>query len=115
MAKKHIDCSSDEEIIELGDNDICQLCKRPWLSNSDVKQLDSFFKLSQEKETKGIESDENIQKKCTSSLRTLNLLRETLIICEGCEGCFHVLCVGLTSVPRDDWYCTWCLQAVTTS
>jgi hypothetical protein len=108
-----VDSSSDEEYMELGDSDICQLCKRPWLSSSDVKQLDHFFQLSQQKETAtcSISSEEDIRKQQFTNLRSLNLLRETLIICEGCEGCFHVLCVGLTAVPKDDWYCTWCIHS----
>lgn len=33
---------------------------------------------------------------------------EDLLWCRGCEGEFHLPCVGLESVPRDDWFCAEC-------
>ncbi|CAD7704868.1 unnamed protein product [Ostreobium quekettii] len=34
-----------------------------------------------------------------------------LIICDGCSLAFHLLCVGLTTVPPGDWYCASCAAA----
>jgi hypothetical protein len=55
---------------------------------------------------------------------------ETMIVCDGCEGSFHVLCVGkysmhlqillntffnvfslttgLKCIPEEEWYCSFC-------
>ena len=39
---------------------------------------------------------------------------ETLIICDECQLNFHLKCIGLTSVPEDDYYCEGCKQEDTT-
>eukprot|EP00938_MAST-03A_sp_MAST-3A-sp1_P000595 g595.t1 len=31
-----------------------------------------------------------------------------MFCCSGCPGVYHPKCVGLDSVPEDDWYCDWC-------
>ena len=31
-----------------------------------------------------------------------------LVLCDGCPHAFHILCVGLTAVPEDDWFCNEC-------
>jgi hypothetical protein len=61
-------------------------------------------------------------------------MRRTLILCDGCEGAYHVLCVGmcrellislsslgnvhvylgLIEIPDSDWYCQWCVGESTT-
>ncbi|ETO21770.1 hypothetical protein RFI_15434 [Reticulomyxa filosa] len=34
------------------------------------------------------------------------------LICDGCEGYFHILCVHLREVPQEDnWFCPSCIQA----
>lgn len=99
---------------EVDDSDICQLCKKAWLTHQDVKKLSNFFQLNEisnspinrrfindadeiadileSKDETGQERDMNDSNH--SILKTLHILRETLLICEGCEGSFHVLCVG---------------------
>lgn len=31
-----------------------------------------------------------------------------LLLCDGCPRAFHKECASLTSIPRGDWYCTYC-------
>jgi len=31
-----------------------------------------------------------------------------MFCCSSCPGVYHAKCVGLKSVPDDDWYCDWC-------
>ena len=33
---------------------------------------------------------------------------DSILICDECQSGFHLACVGLTSVPEDDWYCQDC-------
>ena len=35
-----------------------------------------------------------------------------LICCEGCPKSFHLACIGLSTVPRGDFYCEECLQSL---
>jgi hypothetical protein len=37
-----------------------------------------------------------------------------MLICEGCEKCYHTLCVGLKRVPRGDFFCEECDEDKTT-
>ncbi|XP_030926311.1 uncharacterized protein LOC115953027 isoform X1 [Quercus lobata] len=31
-----------------------------------------------------------------------------LLLCDGCPRAFHKECASLTTIPRGDWYCTYC-------
>ncbi len=31
---------------------------------------------------------------------------EKILLCDGCDGEFHLACVGLKRVPRNDWFCS---------
>ena len=33
-----------------------------------------------------------------------------MLMCDGCDACHHVKCVGLTSVPEGDWFCNKCMD-----
>ena len=33
-----------------------------------------------------------------------------LVLCDGCPHAFHLLCVGLTAVPEDNWFCGECVR-----
>ncbi|ETO36052.1 hypothetical protein RFI_01011 [Reticulomyxa filosa] len=35
----------------------------------------------------------------------------TTLICDGCDGYFHALCVHLREVPEGDWFCPNCVKA----
>ncbi|XP_073140611.1 uncharacterized protein [Henckelia pumila] len=35
-----------------------------------------------------------------------------LIICNGCPRAFHTACLGLQSLPGDDWHCNFCTDKV---
>ncbi|XP_073272223.1 uncharacterized protein [Primulina huaijiensis] len=35
-----------------------------------------------------------------------------LIICNGCPRAFHAACLGLQSIPGDDWHCNYCIHKV---
>ena len=37
-----------------------------------------------------------------------NLHADVLLICDGCDLCYHIYCVGLDNVPHGDWYCEGC-------
>lgn len=31
-----------------------------------------------------------------------------MVICDGCEDCYHPICAGLADIPTGDWYCQVC-------
>jgi hypothetical protein len=33
-----------------------------------------------------------------------------MLLCDGCDACHHVACVGLAAVPSGDWFCSSCLE-----
>lgn len=33
---------------------------------------------------------------------------ERLLLCDGCDGAYHLVCVGLCVAPKDDWFCALC-------
>jgi len=33
-----------------------------------------------------------------------------MLLCDGCDACHHVACVGLAAVPSGDWFCSSCLD-----
>ena len=35
---------------------------------------------------------------------------EVLLLCDGCDDCFHTYCVGLSAVPDGDFYCWRCAE-----
>lgn len=35
---------------------------------------------------------------------------DILLLCDGCDGCFHTYCVGLDAVPSGAWFCQNCLD-----
>ena len=34
-----------------------------------------------------------------------------LMLCDGCDQGYHCYCVGLESVPLDDWFCPMCVDS----
>jgi hypothetical protein len=32
----------------------------------------------------------------------------SVMLCDGCDGAFHLKCLGFEEVPKDDWYCDKC-------
>jgi hypothetical protein len=32
----------------------------------------------------------------------------SVMLCDGCDGAFHLKCLGFEEVPEDDWYCDKC-------
>lgn len=99
---KDLDDDTEEAYIcgEVDDTDICQICQKAWLKRKDVIKLSEIYK------TSAIISDES--NGGPAALKKWRKLQETMIICEHCEGSFHILCVGLFAVPNDDWYCKMC-------
>ena len=39
--------------------------------------------------------------------------QDIVIVCDGCEACYHPICVGLEVLPAGDWYCQECLNTST--
>lgn len=35
---------------------------------------------------------------------------EILLICDGCDKCYHTTCIGLDAVPPGDWFCPCCVR-----
>jgi hypothetical protein len=35
-------------------------------------------------------------------------LHNTLMLCDACDGGFHLFCIGLQQVPQGDWFCRFC-------
>ncbi len=102
---KRFDGANAEEIESDDAEDVCCVCGQLWISKEDFAQLPAFVRHCHESETDQFS------------------LCDTLILCDGCEGCFHVLCVGkkfssildfvlfllgLNSIPEEDWFCNFC-------
>lgn len=105
---KKFDGVNSEEIESDDAEDVCCVCGQLWISKEDFAQLPAFVRPYHK-------SDEADQFS----------LCDTLILCDGCEGCFHVLCVGkeiirlffflcflfllgLNCIPEEDWFCNFC-------
>eukprot|EP01083_Nonionella_stella_P089108 248615_1 len=41
--------------------------------------------------------------------------RGELVCCDGCPHAFHLVCVGLSAVPDDKWFCGECVNNKNTS
>ncbi|KAK3987911.1 hypothetical protein QBC44DRAFT_112807 [Cladorrhinum sp. PSN332] len=37
--------------------------------------------------------------------------KEVLLICDGCETCYHTFCIGLDRVPDGPWFCMECVHS----
>ncbi len=31
-----------------------------------------------------------------------------MVICDSCDGPYHLLCIGLDKIPKEDWFCRFC-------
>lgn len=36
---------------------------------------------------------------------------EVLLLCDGCDACYHTHCIGLDGVPEGPWFCMECVHA----
>ncbi|KAK4192109.1 hypothetical protein QBC35DRAFT_263599 [Podospora australis] len=36
---------------------------------------------------------------------------EVLLLCDGCDACYHTHCIGLDAVPEGPWFCMECVHA----
>jgi hypothetical protein len=75
--------------------DICVICGLPWVSASD---LQSLIGSTIEYSTSTIQPS-----RISESQR-----EQTMLICDGCSGSFHLVCEGMITVPNGDWYCRFC-------
>lgn len=37
---------------------------------------------------------------------------EVLLLCDGCDACYHTYCIGLDSIPAGSWFCMECEHAL---
>merc|ERR1719401_1659970 len=35
-----------------------------------------------------------------------------LICCDGCPNVYHAVCLGLTDIPDNDWFCSKCSKKI---
>jgi hypothetical protein len=33
---------------------------------------------------------------------------DLMVICDGCNGPFHLVCIGSTEIPNGKWFCQFC-------
>lgn len=83
--------NTSKEILEIHEEDICVLCQHPWISS---QEIESFCQLHQWDSSNPKYHDKD--------------WLSTMIICDACEGGYHLLCVGIDEIPSQDWYCSLC-------
>ena len=48
---------------------------------------------------------------CSSLLCGLADESKVALLCDGCDGAFHLKCLKRKTVPKGDWFCDGCKQA----
>ncbi len=76
----------------LDEEDICVLCGEAWVASELIKISD-----------KHASSDARMSMKMTDRER-----EQMMLLCDGCSGSYHMVCVGCYEVPEGDWYCRFC-------
>lgn len=105
----------------IADDDICVLCQRAWVTTDDLSIYHDFFRQAlKNKNILNSLSDREATNLPASSIDSNPIIDpETLIgkdmmnvmiLCDGCDGSYHMICVGLTEVPEDDWFCQYCVE-----
>jgi len=54
------------------------------------------------------DSEESVIVNCGICTKTTNIEDDTILICDGCDGEFHLKCTGINAVPEGDWFCNTC-------
>lgn len=108
----------DTEVSERDDDaeEVCGVCGEGWIGDDDEDDVGG--RSSSERKSVWGKSDEALSRLFVSPGDYASRERSCapvdpsvanlLIICEACEGQFHMFCVGLESVPEGDWLCTDC-------
>ena len=78
-------------MVLLEEEDICVLCGEAWVAKGIMKI-----------NTKSEETE-------AAALAMTDKEREqVMLLCDGCSGSYHMVCVGCFEVPEGDWYCDFC-------
>ena len=85
--------SVDTGPFELAQEDICVLCNSAWAKAAEHGKYSTQPPPEDEEGGPCMSSQEREQ---------------VMLICEGCHGSFHMVCVGCFAVPEGDWYCHFC-------
>ena len=128
--------STEATTSEASEAELCCVCNDYWVSSEQLNAIERLF-MSDLPEQRG-------KSHLSASLAIAYLRRvvefeaakidlcDTLILCDGCDGSFHALCVGklsflrltiyllittpsigLTAIPSDDWFCYFCSNNTT--
>ena len=106
--KKHKnDCSVEQDMVAdivsspnsgnpAIDNE-CVLCGEPWIIDNNSVRPDNG----------------NIGLRTNHDYRLFMKLykkgnENLMVICDSCDGPYHLLCIGLDKIPREDWFCRFC-------
>lgn len=84
-----------DEVLYFESEDVCVVCGHAWVSDEGIAQYVA--------DLQGADGDANV-------VDTVEDAKELMLICEGCEGSYHMICTGLKCVPEGNWYCQWCSE-----
>eukprot|EP01084_Bolivina_argentea_P151276 264070_1 len=73
-----------------------------YLVSHDVEQVVEFNASDFIKNLKGFDKEKDVCYVCGKC--------GELLYCDGCPHVFHLICVGLNSVPDEKWYCSDCVE-----
>ena len=72
----------------------------------------STFSLDKHSVYTAIEIPDPVQSRTCSTCNTSSFdTSNPMILCDGCNGCFHILCENLDYVPHADWLCCKCVES----
>lgn len=87
---------SEPDVVLVAPDEVCVICGHAWVSEESVAQYLAEMQQSSEGELTASDVEE---------------LEEVLLVCEGCEGSYHLICTGMSCVPEGNWYCQFCSEA----
>ena len=75
----------------------CVLCGEPWIIDDNLPRSDSGSD-----HIRANYDDQLFMKLCKNGNENL------MVICDSCDGPYHLLCIGLDKIPKEDWFCRFC-------
>lgn len=107
----HGDDGHGDDNDDVDENDICVLCHQAALDESEYRALRAAI-ISTNDDDDNDDDGARVDGDDHENHHAFDpSLLETLLLCDGCDGAYHLVCVGLTQAPEDDWYCALCESA----